>query len=125
MIKGLGIDIVEIERIKKAIDRHGQRFLDKLFTEKEQDYCLSHIHSAVRFAVRFAAKEAVAKALGTGFRGIGFKDIEVSNDATGKPSIVLSLKVEALYQSPQIVISLSHSKDYATACAIWLCADRN
>ncbi len=123
MIKGLGIDIVEIERIQKAIDRHGIRFLNKVFTEKEQNYCLSHVHSAVRFAVRFAAKEAVAKALGTGFSGISFKDIEISNDARGKPFVMLSLKVATLYQSPQIVISLSHSKEYATACAIWLRVD--
>lgn len=119
MIQGLGTDIIEIERIKANIDRYGLRFLDRIFTAKEQWYCLTKKESAVHFAGRFAAKEAVAKALGSGFSGgLSWLDIEIINDEKGKPVVHLSQKITANLAGLDVIISISHCRDYATATAI-------
>ncbi len=119
MIKGIGTDIIEIERIKLAIERHGNRFLNRVFTSKEQLYCLQHNFSSVHFAGRFAAKEAIVKALGLGFRkGISWLDIEIINDSNGKPHVILSDQLKALDPSVSILVSISHCRTYATAFAI-------
>jgi holo-[acyl-carrier protein] synthase len=119
MAQGVGIDIIEIERIAQVISRHGQRFLDRIFTAKEQRYCLDHVKSTERFAARFAAKEAVVKAFGTGFRdGISWHDIEIVNDAVGKPTVVLSSRLLDLVGGAEILLSMSHCREYATAVAI-------
>lgn len=120
MIKGLGTDIIEISRIASSIERYGQRFLDKMFTAKEQDYCLQHTTSATHFAGRFAAKEAVVKALGTGFgASASWLDIEILNDEQGKPYVTLSPTLNRLFHNPKILISISHCKSFATATAIY------
>ncbi len=120
MIKGLGSDLIEIARIKRLIDKEGQKFLDRIFTEGEQAYCLQHSAAERHFAARFAAKEAVAKALGTGIRGVvGWKDIEVVNDDAGKPVVELSISVQMEFSAPSIHLSLTHSKEHAFAVAIW------
>lgn len=114
MIRGVGTDIVEISRIAKTYKRFGARFLNRVYTQKEQTYCLSKAKPEAHLAVRFAAKEAVVKALGTGFQNNRtFLDIEILNDALGRPVVH--------FQDGQIYISLSHSKEYATAVAIYLC----
>jgi holo-[acyl-carrier protein] synthase len=119
MIKGIGNDIIEIERIKQAILRYGDKFLDKLYTSKEKAYCLTHRESHRHFAGRFAAKESILKALGTGLRDeISWLDIEILNDAYGKPYVHLSEKLKARFSFPKVHISISHSKDFATAVAI-------
>lgn len=119
MVQGIGNDIIEIERIAKAIQRQGQRFLDTVFTSQEQDYCQRHQQAERHFAGRFAAKEAVVKALGVGFRqGVSWLDIEIVNDALGKPVVTLSEKLSAQFQNPNILISISHCKEYASAVAI-------
>jgi len=118
MIKGIGIDIIEIERVENAISHYGDNFLNKVFTEKEIAYCTRQKKMGVHeFAVRFAAKEAYSKALGVGLRGLGrgkkginWQDIEVSNDDLGKPFLIYKGKV--LKKSH---VSLSHSKNYAVA----------
>jgi holo-[acyl-carrier protein] synthase len=121
MIHGVGTDIIEIKRIEASITRFGQRFLDRLFTTNEQAYCLSHRDPHPRFAGRFAAKEAVVKALGTGFRdGISWLDIEILNDSQGKPSAILSPELQEAFNSPKIHLSISHCRDYATAFAVVL-----
>lgn len=111
----LGTDIIEIDRVDRAIQRHGERFLRKLFTEFEIEYCQRFQHSSRNFAGRFAAKEAIAKALGTGFgEELAFRDIEIKNDPSGKPCVYLrGVKRE------DIALSISHCKAYAvaTACA--------
>jgi len=121
MAKGLGVDIIEIRRIKKVIDQFGKKFLNRLFTTTEQVYCLSHKNAPQHFAGRFAAKEAVAKALGT---GIGTKlrwvDIEIENDQQGKPGVKLSTLASHDHQHPEFLLSISHSKDYAIAVAFKL-----
>jgi holo-[acyl-carrier protein] synthase len=118
-LQGCGIDIIEIDRIRESITRHGQHFLDRLFTQREQDYCLKHRDSAPHFAGHFSAKEAVVKALGTGFgEQAHWLEIEIVHDALGKPTIQLSQALQQRFQSPLIMISISHCKEYATAIAI-------
>lgn len=115
-----GIDAVEIERIKNAVKAEsGERFLQKVYTDKERAYCTSG--SSFRFdslAARFAAKEAVAKALGTGVRGFVLTDIEILNDELGCPSVTLynnALKRAAELNVEQVCISLSHTSTTAFA----------
>src|SRR5689334_1545356 len=92
MIVGHGIDIVETARIGKLIHDHGAHFLDRVFTPGEQEYCsASKKRPLKRYAGRFAAKEAVLKALGTGWRGgIAWTDIEITRDLSGQPRVLLS-----------------------------------
>lgn len=119
MIHGVGTDIIEVKRIEQSIERFGQRFLDRIFNFDEQTYCLHHRDSARHFAGRFAAKEAIVKALGTGFRdGIGWLDIEILNNDQGKPVVKLSPRLKEQFNSPNIHLSISHGRDYATAFAI-------
>jgi holo-[acyl-carrier protein] synthase len=90
MIVGSGIDLVEIERVAHAIERYGQRFLDRIYTAGEQAYCQRKRQNAAEsYAARFAAKEAGAKALGTGIsHGVSWREIEVGREATGKPTLL-------------------------------------
>lgn len=120
-IKGIGNDIIEVDRIEKAVDRHGHHIINKIFTEKEQDYCLKFPNPFERFAGRFAAKEAIAKALGTGIgKDVSWKDIEIINDeGSGKPIVILSEKIQLKFMDPKILVSLSHTSKYASAIAIW------
>lgn len=118
---GLGNDIIEISRVRQSIERHGLHFLNRLFTQKEQDYCYKFQDPAPHFAGRFAAKEAVSKALGTGFGAqLAWHDLEIVNDANGKPEISLSPSAQKRFNNPQILVSISHSTDYATAVALIL-----
>lgn len=120
MMQGIGIDIIEVSRIQSNILKHGQNFLDKVFTQEEQAYCKSFRQSGRNFAGRFAAKEAVVKALGCGFaQGISWLDIEIRNDSQGKPYLILSDILNTLYQNPTLHISISHCHEYATAVAYW------
>jgi holo-[acyl-carrier protein] synthase len=120
-LQGLGNDIIEIKRVSQSIERHGQHFLNRLFSQKEQDYCYKYKDPAPHFAGRFAAKEAIAKALGTGFGAdLSFHDIEIMNDEHGKPAVQLSDAAKKRFSNPQILVSISHCNSYATAVAIWL-----
>ena len=116
MISGLGTDIIEIERIKRAVAN--KNFRDNVFTELEQVYCQSRgKNSAASYAARFAAKEAFFKALGTGIL-MPLTDIEIINDERGVPKINLRGRVAALAESKKFSLSLSHSKEFATAVCI-------
>jgi len=122
MVKGVGVDIIEIERIKKVVDTY-ERFVSRIFTSNEQNYCLSRPKSELHFAVRFAAKEAAMKALGTGAKGVRWTDFEVGRKEGGQPFI--SLSGQALEKAKEkgideILVSLSfnHSQAIATAVAI-------
>ena len=122
MVKGIGVDLVEIKRIKKAIETH-PRFVERVFTPVEQSYCLSKARSYLHFAVRFAAKEAIMKALGSGFRGIKWVEMEISKDALGKPEVELkgmAAKKAEEQKIRQILISLSFSGENAIAAAVAL-----
>lgn len=120
MIIGIGTDIIEVERIAKAIERRGHPFLDRLFTKQEQNYCLQHNISSRNFAGRFAAKEAIAKAFGTGIGGkVGWLDLEIASDEFGKPYLKKCEKLDSYFQNKKLLLSISHCKEYATAVAIW------
>lgn len=121
MVQGIGTDIIEIKRIRAAIDRHQHHFLDRVFSLSEQKYCLQYKDPAPYFSGRFSAKEAIVKALGTGFRdGITWLDIEILNNTSGKPEVILSKALRQKFPSNQILISISHCREYATATAILL-----
>ena len=95
LILGIGNDIIEIERIRASIDNHGYRLISRLFTTDEQDYCLKHKDPIPHFAGRFSAKEAVVKALGTGFgEHASWLDISIVNDPSGKPNVYFSSKLQ-------------------------------
>lgn len=118
-----GIDIIEIKRIKKALDTNGDKFLNKVFTPEEIEYCEGR--SAARYqhyAARFAAKEAVVKALGIGFaKGVWWTEVEVARDESGKPSVKLYGQAKRLAEElgvKSLRLSLSHCHDYAVANAV-------
>lgn len=118
-----GTDIIEIDRIRKALEKSSTSFSVKVFTESEINYCESKKNAKFKsYAARFAAKEAVAKALGTGIdEGIRWKDIEVLNDMRGKPHINLYGKARDIYEAlggSEISLSLSHCENYAVAFAV-------
>ncbi len=119
MILGTGVDIVEVPRIRNALRRHGERFVQRIFTEGEAEYCGGSAHPEQRFAARFAAKEATLKALGVGWqKGVGFGEVEVSNDDLGAPAITLSGRAEELAGELGvrcIHVSLSHHRHLAIA----------
>jgi len=119
MIIGIGIDLVEVPRIEVAISRWGGRFEARVFTQKELTYCNSKKDKAQRLACRFAAKEALLKALGTGWRdGIDWKEIEVTNDELGKPIISLSGKTEEISRQlgvKSVLLSITSTKNYGAA----------
>lgn len=119
MIIGLGTDIIEIERVRRAVNR--KNFLDSVFTEAEQTYCNDRgKNSAASYAARFAAKEAFFKAIGTGIV-TRLAEVEVVNDERGAPKIFLHNKAATLAHErgiKKISVSLSHSRDFATAVCI-------
>ena len=116
MILGVGTDIIEIERIKKAIERT-PKFLEKTFTEKEIELFKSKAMKAESIAGNFAAKEAISKAIGRGFRGFAFNDLEVLRDELGKPIVNISDKVKEFLEYEEVIchISISHNKTCAIA----------
>src|SRR5438132_589933 len=120
MILGIGNDIVEIERIKAILVRYPQRFLQRILTPFEQEYCLKFKEPAIHLAGRFAAKEAISKALGTGFsQGLSWLDIEIRNDAKGKPVVFFSSFAKEMFGDLNLNISISHCAQFATSVAIW------
>lgn len=122
MIFGTGIDIIEVERIKKSIEKYPGRFEQKVFTQKEVAYCHSQADPAKHFAARFSVKEAVLKCFGTGITGgILWKDIEVGKYESGQPVLNLYGKGKELFSKlklKRIHISITHDKNYAVAHAI-------
>ena len=119
MIDSIGIDIVEVHRIRSAIDRWGDRFLHRVYTPWEINYCNGKQFPAQSYAARFAVKEAVLKALGTGLNlGIKWKSVEVVNTAMGQPTVRLGEKIQKLIGKNRIIISMSHTREHAIASAI-------
>ena len=122
MIIGSGIDLVEIRRIKRSIDRYGSRFLNRVYTGAEQAYCLRKRNSAESFAARFAAKEAAAKALGTGISyGVNWLEFEVVREPSGRPSIKFhgrSAEIAARMGFSSVALSLTHTAELASASVV-------
>lgn len=121
MIKGIGVDMVEIDRVRKLVDEDGG-FAERIFTAKEIAYCEGKFSKAQHYAARFTAKEAFFKALGTGFRdGMSWHDVEVENDSLGKPQLRLAAKALEQFRRrklKQAVLSLSHTREMAVACVV-------
>ena len=117
-----GTDIIEIDRIEKSIKQSGEKFLNRVYTEKEIQYCESKKEQKYQhYAARFAAKEAVLKALTAKIKDkyeIEWKDIEITNNEQGRPKVTLSTKLQEKVDVQYMDISLSHCKDYATANVI-------
>ena len=122
MIVGIGNDIIEIERIEKAISKEG--FKNKVYTQRELENIEKRGNRTETYAGIFSAKEAISKAIGTGVREFSLTDLEILNDDLGKPYVVVSEKLDKIIKSKkedyQIEISISHSKKYAIAMAIIL-----
>ncbi|STO31641.1 Holo-[acyl-carrier-protein] synthase [Fusobacterium necrogenes] len=124
MIRGIGNDIVEIARIEKAIKN--ESFKKRVYTENEIE--LLEKKGAVKvasYAGRFSAKEAISKAMGTGVRGFNLIDIEILNDKFGKPLVVFKNELKEKMKNKKIELSISHSKEYATAVALILEKEKN
>jgi holo-[acyl-carrier protein] synthase len=128
-ILGIGTDIVECPRIGRMIEQHGELFLRRVYTEREIRYCQARKHAIEHFAGRWAAKEAILKAIGTGWaRGICWTDLEVRNGSGGKPEVLVrgAAKDAAIERGiGDILVSISHCRTYATAHAIALRRERN
>ncbi|MGA3263140.1 MAG: holo-ACP synthase [Terracidiphilus sp.] len=122
MIIGSGIDLVEIERIQQSMDRHGKRFLDRVYTGAEQAYCLRKRKSAESFAARFAAKEAGAKALGTGISyGVNWLEIEVVREPSGRPMLQFhgrAARIAAMLGAARTALSITHAAGVAMASVV-------
>ncbi len=127
MIMGSGIDIVEVKRIKRAVEKWGDSFLKKVFTDRELDYANSKRFAYQHLAARFATKEAVLKAFGGGWsRTLPWKDVEVVNDKNGKPEIIVHGEAKKVYNKrkiERILVSMSHTKEHAIANAILVTSD--
>ena len=122
-VVGVGVDIVEVERIRKALHRHGERFLDRVFSSEEKARCGERRDPAPCLAACFAAKEAASKALGTGMEGLSWKELVVLTGKGGQP--IMELRGTALARAGEmgverILVSVSHSRGYAVAVAFAL-----
>ncbi|MGB6043208.1 MAG: holo-ACP synthase [Pirellulales bacterium] len=125
-IAGIGTDIVECLRIAQMIERHGELFIGRVYTEHEIDYCRQRRASTQHFAGRWAAKEAILKAIGVGWiRGISWRDMEVRNEKGGKPTVAFRGGARDVIERKGIqgvMISISHCRSHATALAIAMAA---
>ncbi|MFQ5927386.1 MAG: holo-ACP synthase [Terriglobia bacterium] len=123
MIVGTGIDLVDPARVEEAVRRHGRRFLERVFTPAERAYCERHRNRWERYAARFAAKEAAFKALGTGWRrGVRWRDVEVTNQRSGRPTLSLTGQAAKLARAAgvkQISLSLTHTPQFVLAQVIF------
>lgn len=122
MIAGIGTDLAEVSRIREAIQRHGQRFIDRIYTPREIAYVESKANRFERYAARFAAKEAAMKAIGTGWRrGVRWQDFEVANLPSGKPTLLLhgeAAAIAAQLGARNISLSITHTAEQALAIVI-------
>ncbi|MFA5784172.1 MAG: holo-ACP synthase [Phycisphaerae bacterium] len=120
-----GIDLVDFPRIEQMVERHGQRFMDRVFTEAEQNYAYANKNKMEKLAGRFAAKEAILKLLGTGWRGkIAWTDIEIINNEMGQPLVNISGQVKEIADKmgiSEISVSITHTANFAIASAAAIC----
>lgn len=118
-----GIDIIEIETLKALFEKNGKRVIKRVFTDEEIAYCENKVNKFQHYAARFAAKEAVMKALGTGWnQGVHWKQIEIKNNYLGLPQVTLCKKAKDLFELNKfstIAISITHSRNYAIASVIF------
>ncbi|MCF7669941.1 MAG: holo-ACP synthase [Verrucomicrobia bacterium] len=123
MILGIGVDIIEVSRIKASIEKFGDRFLQRILHVREIEYCHCFSDPAPHAAARFAAKEAISKAFGTGIGAqLSWRDMEVGRHESGEPYVILYGRGESLFKArggERFLLSLSHTRDYAVAMAVW------
>jgi holo-[acyl-carrier protein] synthase len=121
-VLGIGIDLVEVPRIQHSLDRFGDRFLRRVFTEGEIEYSMSMKFPARHLAARFAGKEAVAKAFGTGIgRAMGWRNLDIRKKSSGEPFLVFSGPAQELATKRGVtaaLITLSHTDEHAIACVV-------
>lgn len=118
-ILGIGVDLVELQRFDKILQKHDSTFIKRIFTTNEITYCEKHASPLKHYAARFCAKEAVSKALGTGIgKNLGFLDIQITSQENKKPSIILLGKAKKHFSNPVFDVSLSHTDTLATAFVI-------
>ena len=119
MIIGIGLDLAEVDRIEQAIAKHGERFLQRIYTDAERRYCESKPNKFERFAGRFAAKEAAMKAIGTGWkRGVAWREFEVMRAPSGQPIVLFHGKAGEIAKGlgvKKALVTISHSKAHAIA----------
>ncbi len=124
---GIGIDVVEVSRIRSSMDEFGQKFLDRIFTEQEREYCQRQKRPELHYAARFAAKEAISKAFGTGIgKDVGWLDMEILRKQSGEPEVLLSGAAAGCAKErgvTQVMVSLTHAKHYAAANAVAMSGD--
>lgn len=122
MIYGIGIDIVEVLRVEKILQKWGDRFVTKVYSVEEADYCKKKAFPSIHFAARFAAKESFLKSLGMGLgMGVGLKDIELINQWQGKPCLKIHNRAEDILREEGITkvhVSVTHTREYANAIVI-------
>jgi len=122
MIVGIGTDLIEVDRIRQSVDRYGAKFLRRIYTERESAYAMSKRNFAERLAGRFAVKEAGMKAIGTGWRrGVTWRDFEVANEPSGRPTLLLTGVAERIAQglgARRISVSITHTAEMAMAVVI-------
>jgi holo-[acyl-carrier protein] synthase len=118
-ILGIGVDVVDVQRMKEVLEKQGKVFLDKVFSDMEVTYCKTRKKPYIHFGARFAAKEAVAKAMRTGWSGaFHWRDIEVVNDQSGAPHILLSRDVAKALDQCTVHLSLSHTDNTIVAFVV-------
>ena len=121
MIRAVGVDIADVKRIKTSLERWGERFVTRIFSPGEAQYCRRHRDEALRFAARFAAKEAFIKCMGSA-RGIRWPEIELLNDRTGKPVFRFSEGIRKRLNGKnirEVHVSISHTAEYAVAFVVF------
>ncbi|MEO0074979.1 MAG: holo-ACP synthase [candidate division WOR-3 bacterium] len=118
-ILGIGIDLIEVARIKQAIERYGERFKNRIFSKAEQEFCEAQNGKYLSYAARFAAKEAFSKALGTGLRGkISWLDVNVIDNENSPPHLEIKGRAKTILANGKILVSITHTQDYASAVVI-------
>ena len=116
---GVGIDLVEVDRVKRAMSRHGDRFRQRVFTDAEAEFCESVSGKYLSYAGRFAAKEAFSKALGTGLRGaIGWREVEVHDNERSRPIITVTGRAGEFLGNRRVHLSITHVAEYAAAVVV-------
>jgi holo-[acyl-carrier protein] synthase len=119
MVRGIGVDIIEIHRIRRSIERLGDRFLEKVYTSREIAYCNAKAHRFQHYAARFAAKEALSKALSTGWAGeFRWKDVEVMNEPSGQPHFFLHGSLGERLAGAGVMLTMSHSDTHVVAMVL-------
>lgn len=118
-IQGIGVDVVDVQRMKQMLAERGDAFVSKIFTESEIGYCRKKKNPHEHFAARFAAKEAVSKAMQKGWSGeFRWKDLEVVNEPSGAPKIILYRELAETLKSSRVLLSLSHTENTVVAFAV-------